>query len=108
MPTRCRSEGDAGLAAGGSVHSDRGAGDFVSEDVEGFSDTISWDGSLGSGLLGLGSGRLSSLLLLLVLLWLRGSSSVNSLGATVVLILAVVISTEGECGGTAWLVVHLD
>ena len=78
------------------MYSDRGARDFVAEDIEGFCDighVVAWDGSLGSCGLSVGcSGRGLLRLLLLGLL----IPSVDGLRFAIVLVLSVVVSTEGE------------
>ena len=108
------------MAAGGSVHLDGGATDFVTEDIIGLSDTLhvvhgrvvvvgglahASSASLGLGLL------LLLLLLLGLLIFLLASEDVVGASLLLVLglvVLAVVVSTEGERRGATWLMVHLD
>ena len=78
------------------MYLDGRARDFVAEDIEGFCDVVhvvAWDGTLvsGGGALIVSDG---SRLLHLDLLGLLGF--VDGLGAAIVVVLAVVVSAEGE------------
>ena len=112
------SECDAGGATWRGSDSDRGSADLVAKDIECLSDALSC--SVGrctcAGTCGLRAG--TSLLLFLFFFLvvfvaaeggLRCRLSLRRLSLSIRgVILAIVVATEGEAGGSAGLMVHLD
>ena len=113
------SECDAGGATWRGSDSDRGSADLVAKDIECLSDALSCSAArctctlAGTCGLRAGTSLLLFLFFFLVVFAAEGSLrcrlSLRRLSLSIRgVILAIVVATEGEAGGSAGLMVHLD